>query len=1481
MVGSHGVARRVGCAVVAFALAIGLSPAGSIGAFAQEAQMINGEGSSVDAPVATEASGAVGVAAAEAAGAPGASEAADASETVSAADAQGVAAPPALAPQAAAPAPKFTQLAIFDGSPAQGGTQLFDLLAGDQPTLDAGKEYYLAVKVMKGDPTDDTWVALDLPWWVDAVNMVGNAVWNKAGSEIDHTSLDKVVSFKAATGASAARKTSAGRVAYHIRNTAEASVKEAGFQVSFRPVKEYSNGSKANQTWALPANQFAFETGAMNGAVEGAVSQRVATTKVVETGANNFNYYESYFPTVAYDDMQRSARDAWAGYFWEGTVWTKVEFDATYPTGATVGDVTFGGVTAEKGAGRDNGDGSSTIHCVVNQPAGHGRNPAEIGASMSFPNTPAFPNGSEQVMTITSMTSATWGDENGHLREGSTDLRWNILDGAPEITIQPYDAERYDWHGMEGIEHNALLGEADLRARGAKNGIQTESQMISVTYAPNAIVRAVNIPLFDDHADTVTINGTDYRLADVAEVHEVSAGDTNGYATIVNTKLGLGPNDPIKTLVYEVGKMRGGYTSRLNSGDHSDENSLNRLSSYGSVADGKPAVAEYRVYEKGTDPALSSEANKKVASVKGIPVKEKVLVYRQGAIPGKPAITNQRMTAGDETTVNLRLWVPPYPELYGHTSAYDEEPALYLVLQKGFEPVEMVIDGTEVAFEDVTAQASNPPTDGTRILKYQTPAKTHTGYYASDQTYSSFDVSFTMGTDTTMSASTFDLNKMMFVGTGTSSVDGAYQYIASPSQNNNVYGINTGKPLGPLNGEFTVQEYKGIEVSSALRAVRNGSPLDTWTVFRASDPDNTRVALGCDYKAQYKLVVTNLTKENARGGSVFIPVPKAGQDFGAAFNPDGAQAFDMTFTLQGAPADGWTVSYLKMKDGVSYAERTAPADGDYAVVSDPADADMIMLNREGEIPDGAGYEFVFDVVTPDMAKLKLVADDSLVNTWNCATRYTIGTTTVVPPTAHFSASAALHPGTVTGLVYEDLNDNGVQDAGEMPLGGIEVRVEASYLVEKDGDGVNEGGLVPLEQGRAVVTQTGVTAPDGTYSFTFLRGAQMDAAGGNADDARVVVTVTNPFPKTYRFSPTTASGNRPSVVTPVNEQAAAFNETAVALNASHPAGQVDAGLTLVKQHEVVGDIAVAKKGESSFTTEHDAVYRAKAEDKLSFGFAFKTSGIKDQMTDVEKRFYGSAEPPRDSIALSDVTSTFEAQLTFPAGVRPPTDPSAYEFKSLAGTDFSGGAASGMYVVKGAAKAVSQSDGTTRVTVTFELADPTAYVTYAKLHDAVFAEPAYLTLVVSGVDVSAAPIGKNLTVTGTVGGSMGAKASVLGQERDFSFAWEAVQDKDVAEGAIGDGTDAVLDAAAEAIQLTLQIEKADKPVPEDPIPVPDPTPDPDPTPTPAPTPDQTPGRTVVAPVVLPVTGDSPIGPAASLLVLAASAAALAVVRMRRGR
>lgn len=63
------------------------------------------------------------------------------------------------------------------------------------------------------------------------------------------------------------------------------------------------------------------------------------------------------------------------------------------------------------------------------------------------------------------------------------------------------------------------------------------------------------------------------------------------------------------------------------------------------------------------------------------------------------------------------------------------------------------------------------------------------------------------------------------------------------------------------------------------------------------------------------------------------------------------------------------------------------------------------------------------------------------------------------------------------------------------------------------------------------------------------------------------------------------------------------------------------------------------------------------------------------------------------------------------------------------------------------------------VSFELADPAAYGTYVKLHDAAFAEPAYLTLVVSGVDVSTAPEGKDLAVVGTVGGSVSAKAVAL--------------------------------------------------------------------------------------------------------------------------
>ncbi len=435
-------------------------------------------------------------------------------------------------------------------------------------------------------------------------------------------------------------------------------------------------------------------------------------------------------------------------------------------------------------------------------------------------------------------------------------------------------------------------------------------------------------------------------------------------------------------------------------------------------------------------------------------------------------------------------------------------------------------------------------------------------------------------------------------------------------------------------------------------------------------------------------MVTNRTKENARGGSVFIPVPKAGRDFGPVFNPDGAWAFDMRFTLQGSVPDGWAVSYLKMKEGISYDARTAPKDGDYSVVADLAEADMIMLDREGEIPDGAGYEFVFDVVAPDMDKLKPSSSDSLVNTWNCTTRYTIGTTTVVPPASRFSASVSLHPGTVTGLVYEDLNDNGVQDPDEMSLGGAEV-------------------------------------------------------------------------------------------------------------------------------------------------------------------------------------------PRDGIALSDVSSAFEMQLTFPAGVKPPTDPMAYAFKSLSGTDFAGGAASGMYVAKGAARVSPQADGTTRVAVSFELADPAAYGTYAKLHDAAFAEPAYLTLVVSGVDVSTAHEGKDLAVVGTVGGSVSAKAVVLCQERDFAFNWEAVQDKDVA--AIGDGTDAVPDQTSQTIQLTLQVGKAGDTAP-------DPAPDPIPTPEPGSslTPDlRKTGDASVRPAVLPVTGDGSIALAVALFALAASGAALAVRRMRRTR
>ena len=347
-----------------------------------------------------------------------------------------------------------------------------------------------------------------------------------------------------------------------------------------------------------------------------------------------------------------------------------------------------------------------------------------------------------------------------------------------------------------------------------------------------------------------------------------------------------------------------------------------------------------------------------------------------------------------------------------------------------------------------------------------------------------------------------------------------------------------------------MQENKTLQVRNSMIITSNGTPLDEWLVYDASSGAG-RAQVTNGYTARYKVSITNDLGSDVEGARIFVPIPKEDQDFGAAFNPEGAQQFDMSFVLDDSTQipDGWSVTYLKMYSGVSYALEHAPSASDYVVVDNPSEADMILIECGGTFAADESHEFVFDVTSADLTEAA-----GTTNTWNAVVSYKLGTSTLVPP-ARYPESVQVEGdyGTLAGIVYKDANDNGVQDSGEAGISDVMVTATLTRT---------SGGATTR------YTHSVTTAADGSYEISFAstdptassrQALAMFLLGARSSNASysIVVTVTNPDATTYEFSPVTTTGNNPSIVTPSSDQAQA-SATLSGLSAGFSA-EADAGL----------------------------------------------------------------------------------------------------------------------------------------------------------------------------------------------------------------------------------------------------------------------------------------------------------------------------------
>ena len=1075
------------------------------------------------------------------------------------------------APLAAIPAATgvhLTEFAIYTDNTLT--TRVADLLAGDVPELHFGTEYYLSVKVLKDNPGDSTWVSVSVPWWASVNNRPAGDSWNRPGTDFSHTSLDKVLSWTTADGKSKNASTNAGSVVYHITESSD--VSEAGFQMSITPAIYYANGADV-QSFRSAHSQFSAATGDMDGGQQGAVRSTCTSPSVDVTGKGSFYSYGPEFisPYVGLDGEPTTASaTVWASGSWgSNAVFSKVEFDVVAPKGMELSNVVTWGVTATQiGEGVDNGDGTVTYHFVStpNGDATTGRR--TITADAVFPSQYFPTDPKNYTAQVTNISVSVYGDEDNVPIPGSTTLTWKMIMGAPKVLVYAKGAARYDWLNKEGVAQSTMLSMGDIWATGTSDGeIATESYTVKVDVDPTLIVRAITVPLYDDHGSTILVNGQTYDLASVAsELHEVAPGDMTGYAVVQ-----LPGGAAISSFSYEVGKLRGDYHSYARPDiDAPDNKASSRFALWGSYGPNFTGSASSHVELFPTGGVLDTSDKDKQANLIASTTNNKYI-----SVSGTANPSSSQLLAGDPFTCTGRLQVDEYVGSYGSTTSWVNDYALYMVMPKGFDLTGFTIAGEPVKPEDITDTdyVQNKPTDGTRIYRITPPREMPIGSYNVDMTRTTLDYSYTVSTSADMQPTTLNLANVFFIGQGKDQETAYYSYGRNASDFKNPYGINGSGSLRGIGRTVYIQERKALEVSNSMMVNSEGSPLGQWLTYDASNPSETRALVSQSFDATYRVSVSNRTGSTPKVVNVFVPIPKTGANRGVAFYPEGASGLSLSIGVDSLP-DGWTFQYVKLADGKTYGTNKVPSASDYQVV-DQAEADMLILSYDGTMD--RGYEADIDLKLA--ADPNAVMDPSSVSTWSPMATYVLGSTTFIS-TSLVPESLETPNGMIEGYVYNDMNYNGQQDDGESGIANVTVEA-----VEYWAQGFE----------RSQRTLTTQTDQNGHYSFGYTRASAGDAtgAGNNPGDgvpttdpdhyeqigqtpgspfdpdeyfdtrkSSINVTVYNPNTATYVFSPVTTTGNHPSVTVPLVDQTSA---TKAGINYSDPVAgeervsEVDSGL----------------------------------------------------------------------------------------------------------------------------------------------------------------------------------------------------------------------------------------------------------------------------------------------------------------------------------
>ena len=292
-----------------------------------------------------------------------------------------------------------------------------------------------------------------------------------------------------------------------------------------------------------------------------------------------------------------------------------------------------------------------------------------------------------------------------------------------------------------------------------------------------------------------------------------------------------------------------------------------------------------------------------------------------------------------------------------------QEPEIYVIMPEGFTYSNLqVTEGTLSAPTYVGEFEKDG--DKIKVWKYSIDIGQETrGQYQPNFTSKNMTVKFDVHADKTVKVATYHINDFLGITTKDFDAIGAVIKPEKWDRSNwntdkytTVFGtaVNSGKTM------VSLSESTGVKVNQAAEVNAHSSLIDKDTGAEliydntsATTKENTTVVLGKGDTTTMRIKLRNNSGQPINYANVFIPLLNENLDFGPSFMPEGATQLPLKLERVEATPN-FEVKYIKLRPGKTYALNHAPQPSDYDIVTNPADANMVMLVARTTVSDGDG-----------------------------------------------------------------------------------------------------------------------------------------------------------------------------------------------------------------------------------------------------------------------------------------------------------------------------------------------------------------------------------------------------------------------------------------------------------------------------------------------------------------------------------------------